>query len=102
MAQVDFSNATLTAVSGKKPLSNGNTLGLNTNDFSDANNNLINGNKSYRIISDSESKREILYKGVFTASGTEFKIGGNFLVSNVSFSSGDTYSFIVTVENEVL
>lgn len=102
MAQVDFSNAILDVNSGRKPLQNSNYLRLANNSdlFKRDGTRISNGNRS--ILSKTNNKVVMLYTGTFTASGTECCPGDVFFViTNVSFSSGDTYSFVIEVEFNV-
>ena len=96
MAQVDFSNARI------EPWDT-------TNNTAWANLNLDNGDlyaEHWVQISSGSVSRLInqqkqlmyLYQGTFTASGTEFYVStggraGQWKVSNISFSNGDTYVF---------
>lgn len=101
MAQVDFSNAVLDAYNSlSKPLVYGNYLGLDQDSyFYDANGSIINGISSRTILSNTPSKVSVLFTGTFTASGTSFHTSNNVWgVSNISFSSGDTYSFVIDIE----
>lgn len=106
MAEVDFSHAVLDVNGSEKPLAQNPYLRLQSHTF------YYNGNPvtdasagRVSIITDTPTKVSILYVGTFIASGTEFYIAysqyaGTFRVSNISFSSGDTYSFIIDIETE--
>ena len=104
MAMVDFSNAVLD-VNREKPL---NYQYLSTDEYNhylmDANGNIINSNRSTQVLTNTPTTLSRLYTGSFTASGTEFYLGTYFTtgsawkVSNVSFSSGDSYSFVIDIE----
>ena len=108
MAQVDFSNAVLDAYAGK-PFGQNYYLNFdNTPTLYDISAQVI-GSGSKRIISNTPSKVSILYIGTFSASGTEFYIAMSknattgtivfaWKVSNISFSSGDSYSFVIDIE----
>lgn len=99
MAQLDLSNAHI-SVANISPLENAN-LSLNQSwNFRNASKvQISNGNGSQA----SRDKDGILlrYYGTFTASGTEFYLfsnnsyGNHWRISNVSFSSGDTYDFTI-------
>jgi len=100
MAQVDFSNAVLDVKSGSTPLTNGSVLGFTTNTtLFDASGTVITTNHSQTTLVSTSSKVSILYTGQFTTSGTECYPGNIYMrVSNISFSAGDTYSFVIDVE----
>lgn len=107
MAQVDFTNAVLDVnpSSGSKPMNAGYYLALTYEAvLYDLNHVRISDSEHLSIITNTPSKVSILYTGVFTASGTVFNIGYAVFnsimwkVSNISFSSGDTYSFVIDIE----
>lgn len=103
MADVDFSNAVLDVNSSEKPLAESGYLRLRNYMFYYNGNPVTDTSGSSTIITDTPTKVSILYTGTFIASGTEFYIAysqysGTFRVSNISFSSGDTYSFIIDIE----
>lgn len=115
MAQVDFSNAVLdgNASHSANLLSLEHYIGLydrNYTDLYDSTSSVITSNANKSIVTDTPSKASILYTGNFTASGTELYIASRrsdlpgivwdivWKVSNISFSSGDTYSFIIDIE----
>ena len=108
MAQVDFSNAVLDLYSGNpsyadKPMNSSDYLNLGGNNshiLVNTSGSSIVSNSSKTIITNTPSKVSILYTGTFTASGTEFLTyeAPRWRVSNVSFSSGDTYSFVIDIE----
>lgn len=107
MAQIDFTNATLDAYIGN-PLTQGSYMRVNSSaSLFDSSGNIISTGGIKTIILNTPAKVSIQYTGSMTASGTSFLIGVstsggsiNFAwkVSNVSFSSGDTYDFIVDIE----
>ena len=109
MAQVDFSNAVLdirTDISIEYPMAHADYLILASSpQIYNSASNRINNNYSSSIILNTPSKVSILFSGAFTASGTEFYLGGSnfpmwrpWKVSNISFSSGDTYAFVIDIE----
>lgn len=108
MALVDFSNAHIEVASPSsfKPFWN-NWLGLRG--FSgnpiirDANNNNIVSNLGQSDHPVSVSKFYIALTGTFTASGTELYYGNTrngvlYKITNISFSSGDTFDFRINAE----
>lgn len=106
MADVDFSHAVLDVYAGN-PMNSGSYLNFassqSSGTFVDINGNVVNPNDSYySIITNTPTKVSILFTGTFTASGTEFYtyFSTKWKVSNISFSSGDTYSFIIDIETE--
>ena len=111
MAQVDFSNAILepSPVSGATPLTHSDYLRIF---YSAGIWNAVNGaaivtNNNYAKLINTSNKVTIIYTGTFTASGTEFYIGFSssslkiWRVSNISFNSGDTYSFAIDIETTI-
>lgn len=105
MAQVDFSNAVLDVYNGRKPMTSASylSLGGNANPFINENGvSVTSGSISPQIISNTPTKASILFVGSFTASGDRFLLGysGGYMwrVSNISFSNGDTFSFIIDIE----
>lgn len=100
MAVVDFSNAVLDVSGYETPLTH--------SDYMDLRHNFWHGSSeisvpTIRVITDTPTKVSILYTGTFNASGTEFTINYSstraaFRVSNISFSAGDTYSFVIDIE----
>jgi len=107
MAQIDFTNATLDAYIGK-PMTQGSYMKINSALYLyDTSGNNISASASRSIILNTPAKVSIQYTGTVNASGTEFLLGvsktSNIIdfawkVSNVSFSSGDAYDFIVDIE----
>ena len=100
MADVDFSNAVLDVNTGSyRPLNQDTFLGLTNARINNTSGQQIVTNNSYQLLQDTPAKISILYTGSFTSGGSEFCTSGSiFRVSNISFSSGDTYSFIIDVE----
>ena len=104
MAQVDFSNAVLDVKSGETPLALVNYLQLNNRDIYDSSRNRIS-QATVSILTNTPTKVSILYTGSFSSSGNYFymaynasTLAGTFEISNISFSSGDTYSFVIDIE----
>lgn len=113
MAQVDFSNAVLDV----NP-NNAEAMPMTAAEYLYINHlpRLYNGNDAPQristnevktILSNTPAKVSILFTGSFTANGTEFYIGRNeyytyvlplWRVSNISFSSGDSYAFVIDIE----
>jgi hypothetical protein len=102
MADVDFSSAVLDA--NTYPMRGGNYMGLSDDRLWDSSFQVINTNRSVRIITNTITKVSVLFSGTFTASGTEFYLGylsayeRGWRVSNIAFSSGDAYSFVIDIE----
>lgn len=106
MAMVDFSNAKISVDnSSSNPPST--QLYANVDAFigwlNDANNNHICTNKNVTQVVNQDKKLVAAFTGTFTASGTEFYLrydsgGARWKVSNISFQSGDTYSFQIPIE----
>ena len=107
MAQIDFTNATLDAYIGN-PMAQGSYLRMNADSYLyDTSGNNISASASRSVILNTPAKASVQYTGTVNASGTEFLLGVQkssntitfaWKVSNVSFSSGDTYDFIVDIE----
>lgn len=106
MAVVDFSNAVLD-VNYDTPMAIVSYLDINF-DLTLRN---IDGasvctNNTRTKLLDTPTKVSFLFSGSFTTSGTKFYIGRNFgagrgstwKVSNISYSTGDTYSFVIDIE----
>lgn len=103
MAQIDFSNAVLDVNGNSTPLTEDDYMSFNNTAYLwNSQGQYITSNQTKTIINNTPAKVSILYTGSFTTSGTEFYIGnggGNpWKVSNISFSSGDTYSFVIDIE----
>ena len=108
MAEVDFSNAIFTIVAGSGATSTNpilsSDLALNNRTLWDATGNAISSSSSTATKIQSENTiQKISYSGEFTASGTEFYISTapsniRYKVSNISFNSGDSYSFSVRAD----
>ena len=100
MAQVDFSNAVLDVNSNNKPMTNINYMELGTgNGVLTNGSSVINTNASVSIIQNTPSKVSLLFTGTFTASGnTCYTNYQRWKISNISFSSGDSYAFVIDIE----
>lgn len=99
MADVDFTNAVLDVYDSEKPMIYDNYLNLQHYFFREG----TEVSTPTISVTDTPTKVSILYAGSFTESGTEFYIAydslhGTFRVSNISYSAGDTYSFIIDIE----
>ena len=99
MAEVDFSNARIEvdSTSNQNPTTTAEVLLANGTTLVDSSNTVIGSGRATRLIN---QQKQLMYNytGSFTASGTEFYFGTNqsrWKVSNISFSSGDTYVFQV-------
>lgn len=102
MADVDFSHAVLDAVNGETPLTHSSYLDLMHNFWYGSTEISV---PVISLITNTPTKVSILYTGTFNQSGTEFYFAyvggaGTFKVTNISFSAGDTYSFIIDIEIE--
>lgn len=111
MADVDFSNAVLdiNSTTASKQISLSNYLGLGDTGFPNLYNvsgQIISSNANKSFIVNTPSKVSILFSGSFGVGGTEFYIVHNgysyrdWKVSNITFSAGDSYSFIIDIETE--
>ena len=103
MAQVDFSSAVLDVNTGKKPITLAYYLFLNNYQYLlNSSGTPISSSSTKNVVSETSTKTSVLYAGRFDTSGTEFYLGNNgnavWKVSNISFSTGDTYSFVVDIE----
>jgi len=110
MALVDFTNARIEPNSSS-PLNPMEYIRLGINAVTE---NIVPRNSSGSAIGTGSSGslsadswyEKMYFQGTFTASGNEFYLGtsaaSNVLwkVSNISFSSGDTYSFYIDMEIE--
>jgi len=97
MAMVDFSNARIEPV-GTQNMTAYSSLDLNTTILRDANDNYVSNSFTPSRLINQQKQLMYLYQGTFTASGTEFYMyytngQGKWKVSNISFSSGDTFIF---------
>lgn len=103
MAIVDFSNARIEPVGTKSIFNTTSNVDLDISNWTlkDASGNTINTGQASRLI-DQQNRLLFAYYGDFTASGTEFYIGQSissgsivyaWKISNISFQSGDSYSF---------
>ena len=102
MAQVDFTNAVLSLVSTNTDVpTHYNYMGFNQY-LKDSSNNVIS-TATARVLDSAPKSFTYLWSGTFETSGTEFYIYdtlyGNmgWKISNISFSSGDTYVFQIPV-----
>ena len=102
MADVDFSHAVLDVNGSNKPMSTGDYLQLYNGQYFHVGGGVVVNyyNSSMSIITNTPTKVSILYAGSFDISGTGFTIGNSdyWKVSNISYSEGDTYSFIIDIE----
>lgn len=105
MAQVDFSNAVLDVNTGYYPLRMQSYISLGANRILvNSTGTPITQNSAMSVVENTPSKVSILYTGSFDTSGTEFYLHDGdtahryWKVSGISFSSGDTYSFIIDIE----
>lgn len=112
MADVDFSHAVLDAYSSNSayyPMVSSNNLLLKYSALKmlDINATEVTSNMVRTTLTNTPTKVSILFSGSFNTSGTEFYLIDLFAtsmskatwkVSNISFSSGDTYSFIIDIE----
>ena len=113
MAQVDFSNAVLDVFEGNEsvksmqPLNYDVYLRLGEWITNTGGGSSITSSHSTSILTNTPSKVSILHTGTFAESGTAFLIGqywdnsnwrAPWKVSNISFSNGDTYSFVIDIE----
>ena len=113
MAQVDFSNAVLDVYEGSSsilpatPMAQNNYLKLLGGINSISGSSAVTTGDSVSVITNTPSKVSILHTGTFAESGTAFLIGqywdnsnwrAPWKVSNISFSAGDSYSFIIDIE----
>ena len=107
MAQVDFSNAVLDVNPNtyQPPMNNNNFMGMSGGAgylYDQSYNILASGNLS--VLLNTPSKVSLLFTGAFGTGGTEFYFGSAYYnistwkVSNISFNSGDTYSFVIDIE----
>ena len=111
MAQVDFSNAVITAVNlanvsyAALPSAD---VALNTRVFRkvDTDDQISNTSTSVSVYSESTSRKSFRYVGSFntvpSSGSTSFRIGYAWKVSNVSYSAGDVFDFIVDVDTSVV
>lgn len=105
MAQVDFSNARIVPI-GARNATALQYVSLNTQNISDVSGTTIVSGASITRQVNEQKQLVYLYQGAFTTSGTEFYVQQNvgrtthsgFKISNVSFQSGDTYSFKIRAD----
>ena len=99
MAEVDFSNAIIEPIiSGNINSSSSEYLNLNTSGIKNSNGTSIVTSNSKTVLINEKKQFLILYQGTFTESGTELYVSasvysGWWRIRNISFSSGDTYTF---------
>jgi len=103
MAAVNFDNATLDVNSSViyKPMTSSSYLLINESAYLfDANGSSIVTSPTKGILSNTPSKVSILCSGTFGASGTELYLDRYRIwkVTDISFSSGDSYGFVVDIE----
>lgn len=111
MADVDFSHAVLDVRSDITPINpmsqSTYLLFFVTGTLYDSNSGwVVSSGATRTVLSDTPTKVSILFTGTFSTSGTEFYMGDNsaaaerrpWKVSNISYSAGDTYSFIIDIE----
>ena len=97
MAQVDFTNATIAPYSSN-PMGT-YTSGLNSaNAFYNSGSTAITSSLTTSTVKSESGEAIYQYTGTFSATGTEFYFGYNnsylcWKVSNISFNSGDTFTF---------
>ena len=109
MAQVDFSSATISSVNQNTVRTIAQAdLGVTSAIIVDENANQIANITSTTDFSESVTQRSIRFVGSFTASGTKFYLRLNAVnsanmweVSNISFSSGDLFDFIIDISLSV-
>ena len=103
MAQVDFSSATIEVYNSSTKPMDIYSIGLYPASFFSTTQGAgtVATISTQNIVESSPSLMSVTYVGTFTASGTDFIIAYNgsyyWKVSNVSFASGDTFSFAVDV-----
>lgn len=107
MADIDFSHATMDVYGTDKPMTHGDYLGLAAYNvhICDGTDQNIYSFPAVSTLLNTPSKVSILYSGTMTTNGakTSFVIRNPnvqtpFIVSNISFNNGDTYSFIIDIE----
>ena len=109
MAQVDFSTAVLEPAPGTKPMDYSSYMRIyySSGIWNAPNGAVIVANNGQYKLVENQNKVTVVYTGTFTASGTEFYIGyfSNGIklwkVTNISFNSGDTYSFAIDIETSI-
>ena len=110
MAQVDFSNAILdVAPTNVANVICEQTLALGYgSSLYDNNQTIITSDSSFRVLTKTNSKVTYFFQGKFNTNGTECYIYNGYYmknywrISNISFSSGDSYSFTIDVEIKVI
>ena len=98
MAQVDFSNAVMEPYMWNPASSSYLAL---TGDLRNSGGTLVTSSKSYNIIKNTVDELSIKVTGTFNTSGTEFYFYQSYFfwkISNISFSSGDTFEFQVNAD----
>lgn len=101
MAEVDFTNARIAPYGTSNSIKYGH-LNINNGNLFDTSNNVI-GTGNYTIMKDTQKQLVVLYRGTFSASGTQFLVQANnsdapWKVSNISFNNGDTYVFSIKAD----
>ena len=106
MAEVDFSNARITPLNITNSINptTGIDLSLSSGVYSSSWANIVTGGSITRLIN-TGNQLVFLYRGTFTASGTELYVGAGYTnynygwkISNISFNSGDTYIFKIRAD----
>lgn len=113
MAQVDFSNARIAPYTGSAIAPSWSRVNptyftyltlTSSTDIIDANGSRIS-QATITTLKNAQKQFVILYSGTFSASGTEFYIAyaagtavAGWKISNISFSSGDTYVFSIKAD----
>ena len=108
MSMVNFTNAKIDVVESQGTVVPvyWNNASINATTLTDISGNTINSNGICNLIVDEAKKYEYIYSGSFVTSGTEFYIDANpgsvpknarWKISNISFQSGDTYSFQIPI-----
>lgn len=103
MADIDFSHAVLQPL--QKPMNKLNNLGLTANNcyiFMDYGLG-YESNPTRTVLINTPTKISILFTGGIGSNGTSFYIGNAtndfiFQVTNISFSAGDSFSFVIDIE----
>lgn len=104
MAQVDFSNATIKVINAPYSAFEQNGLGLeNVQQLADETGNYaISTYVTITTAAENLRQKSFRFTGAFTASGTAFRISSYWVVSNISFSNGDIFDFIIDTFADVV